>query len=292
MTELLAPILASLVWSLNPAVVSRWAKNAPPIFFTSVRALMALFFLFIIALPFYELTGQGALSLNGLPITALLVAALSAVFGPGLGDAFYVKSIQSLGGSLAVTIGYTYIVFTGIFAVILGVESYSILRFAGALLALAGVSMAILREGFNLRLKGLLYAVLAAVCWGMATVLIRLMRDFVDPLTLSIVRLMVVFMVMLLASIVIKERLTVNKEFIIATSITGVLGWGVGMVLFTYSIYRIGPSATAVATALTPVLSQATTRLIAGERPTIRMFVGAMLVASGIALAGLTSSLE
>lgn len=292
MTELVAPVLASLVWSLNPPVVSRWAKNAPPALFTSIRALMALVFLVAVVVPFSESVELDTRVLKDLPATVLLVAALSAVLGPGLGDAFYVKSIQVLGGSLAVTIGYTYIVFTGIFSVLLGVEGYSILKLAGALLAIAGVSAALLGENYSLRLKGLAYAVLAAICWGMATVLIRLMRDFIDPLTLSIVRLSVVFAVMLLTSLLMRERLVVNRGFIIATSITGIMGWGVGMVLFTYSIYRIGPSATAVTTALTPVLSQATSRLIAGERPTVKILLGALLVASGIFLAGLSSTLE
>jgi hypothetical protein len=72
--------------------------------------------------------------------------------------------------------------------------------------------------------------------------------------------------------------------FVIAVFITGVLSWGVGMVLFTYSIYSLGVSATVVATALAPVLSQLTTRLVAREPYSRRVVAGALLVSLGIVI--------
>jgi len=56
------------------------------------------------------------------------------------------------------------------------------------------------------------------------------------------------------------------------------------MVLFTYSIYSLGVSATVVATALAPVLSQLTTRLVAGELYSRRVVAGALLVSLGIVI--------
>jgi drug/metabolite transporter (DMT)-like permease len=76
----------------------------------------------------------------------------------------------------------------------------------------------------------------------------------------------------------------VDRGFVIAVFITGVLSWGVGMVLFTYSIYLLGVSATVVATALAPVLSQLTTRLVAREPYSRRVVAGALLVSLGIVI--------
>jgi DME family drug/metabolite transporter len=75
-----------------------------------------------------------------------------------------------------------------------------------------------------------------------------------------------------------------SRPLIKASLITGVLGWSIGMLLFIYSINRIGVSATAVATALTPVLSQLTVKLLSREKPTLKTLAGALLISSGIAV--------
>lgn len=282
MSSWLAPVVASLVWSLNPALVSKWARNSPPLLFTSFRALMALIFLLALVNPVLNVYlgfGESQLELSK---RVLFIAVLSAIVGPGLGDALYVKSIQILGGSLAVMISYTYVLFAGIFAGLLDIEDYTVLKAVGSTLAIAGVVVAVFKNSIRFSAKGIIYALLTAVSWGLATVLIRMVRGYMDPVTLSMIRLVVVFIAMLFASVLVREKLSIDRGFVAAASATGVLGWGIGMVLFTYSIYTIGPLATAVATALTPILSQITTRFIAGEKPTLRVFIGVTLVAIGI----------
>ncbi|MEM1880329.1 MAG: hypothetical protein QXE28_05255, partial [Desulfurococcaceae archaeon] len=48
MIDITVPVIASLLWSLNPAVISKWAKNSPPLLFTSIRALLAASFLLVV----------------------------------------------------------------------------------------------------------------------------------------------------------------------------------------------------------------------------------------------------
>ncbi|MEM0325862.1 MAG: DMT family transporter [Desulfurococcaceae archaeon] len=291
MIDITVPVIASLLWSLNPAVISKWAKNSPPLLFTSIRALLAASFLLVVLalLRTAGLTlGTVAYNTNSLNnTTVLLLIVLSAITGPAIGDAFYVKAIQKLGGSLAVVLSYTYIFFTGLFALLLHIEYPTTWMILGGVLAFTGVVVAVSSNSFTFRITGIAYALLAGVNWGLATVLIRLVRDYVDPVTLSIIRLAIVFLVMIPLSILFREAHRLSRDLLIATSITGILGWGVGMVLFIYSIYRIGPSLTAIATALTPVLSQVTTRIIASERISPRVFLGSFLVMLGIISASL-----
>jgi DME family drug/metabolite transporter len=281
----LVPVLLSFIWSLNPAVVSKWGKKSPPLLFTSVRALFALLFL-VPALFIFEAKST-AFSANKLPVGVLLAIFLSAVTGPGIGDAAYVKSIQLLGGPLAVTISYTYIFFTELIAFLLGVEKVTQWALLGSIVAFVGVVVAVAAKNSHVKLEGVAYALVAAVNWGLATVLIRYARDYLDPVALSIVRLSIVVVVMLLASFLLKEELSVNRGFFVAALVTGVLGWGVGMALFIYSIYSIGASTTAIATALTPILSQITSRLIARERVSLRLLLGALVVGAGIAISNM-----
>lgn len=53
------------------------------------------------------------------------------------------------------------------------------------------------------------------------------------------------------------------------------------MYLFIYSVGSIGVSATAVATALTPTLTMVTAKFLAGEKPSVRHFLGVLTTSVG-----------
>lgn len=270
-------VLTAVIWSFNPAIIYRFARRSPPFLFTSTRALFAIVFIS----AYLSLVGFKASSINS---TILLLIVLSAILGPGLGDVAYTKSIQLVGGSLAIIISYLYIFFAQVFTAIFLNERLGFNELVGATLAFLGVVIA--TYGQNSRSyvvkTGVLLALLAAVLWGAAVTLLRVFRDYVDAYTVSLTRLLVVLIFTAVTSLALHEPLIIDKGLVVATLFTGVLGWGVGMVLFTYSIYTLGVSATVVATALAPVLSQVTTRLVAGERWSLRTVLGALLVSIGI----------
>ncbi len=273
--------VASIMWSLNPAVVSRFRAFIKPFTYTALRAVAAILFL----TPVVTLGGIG---IQDGSLSALIVIVLSAIIGPGLGDALYTKSIQLIGGSLAVLISYTYIFVAQVIAAVAIGEPLRYTLIAGSMTAFAGIAVALLRseETSKLDLKGLACAVGAAILWGAATVMIKIALAYADTLSLTFVRLLVIaitFFPLGLALEGLPPR-THMRPLLIASSITGVLGWGIGMYLFVYSIFAIGVSATAIATALTPVLSQMSTKLIAGEKPRLRQVLGALLISIGIFL--------
>ncbi|MEM2208329.1 MAG: DMT family transporter [Sulfolobales archaeon] len=273
--------IASVMWSLNPAVVSRFKVFIRPVTYTAMRAVTALLFL----APMVTL---GGIDLRNDSTHALVVIVLSAIIGPGLGDALYTRSIQLIGGSLAVLISYTYIFVAQAVATITIGESLKYTVFIGSTMAFTGIAVAVLKseDTIKLDLRGLVYAVAAALLWGIATVMIKMALTYADTLSLTFVRLLVIATTFLPVGLAIegpppKAHL---RPLLIASSITGVLGWGVGMYLFVYSILAIGVSATAIATALTPVLSQISTKLLAGEHPGLRQVLGALLISIGIVL--------
>lgn len=269
------------MWSLNPAIVSRFRAFIRPITYTALRAILAVLSL----VPMALLNGVEIQSGSLYPVAVIL---LSAILGPGLGDAFYTRSIQLIGGSIAVLLSYTYIFVAQIVAAITVGEPLKHTTIAGSALAFLGIAVAVLRSGEKAKLssRGLAYAVAAALLWGIATVTIKTALLYADTLSLTFIRLLVIAVLFLPVGCAL-EGLPPKKHLhplLIASSLTGVLGWGVGMYLFVYSIYAIGVSATAIATALTPALSQISTKLIAGERPGVRQAVGAFLISVGIAL--------
>jgi drug/metabolite transporter (DMT)-like permease len=114
--------------------------------------------------------------------------------------------------------------------------------------------------------------------------MVGLALQYADTLTLTVLRLATILALLLPLGLLTEgpppgESL---RPLLIASAITGLLGWGAGMYLFVLSIGLIGVAATSAATALTPVLSQLTTKLVAGERVRASTVLGALLTAVGI----------
>ncbi|ADG91252.1 DMT family transporter [Thermosphaera aggregans] len=276
--DYIAPVIASLTWSINPAVISRYRDHIKPVLFTGFRALAALSFL----IPFTIWVNPG---LTGFTATSIIVVMLSAVLGPGIGDASYTRAIQILGGSLAVVVSYTYIFVSQVIAIVFLGEPLRFSVIAGSLIAFAGIVIASVNgNGGRISLNGLAYAATASITWGIATSLIKVALLYADTLILTVMRLGFIAIFFIPAGLIVEggPGEADTRPLIKASLITGVLGWSIGMLLFIYSINRIGVSATAVATALTPVLSQLTVKLLSREKPTLKTLAGALLISSGI----------
>uniref|UniRef100_A0A7C4HE75 DMT family transporter n=1 Tax=Staphylothermus marinus TaxID=2280 RepID=A0A7C4HE75_STAMA len=276
---LLAITGASFVWSLNPTIISRFAKKEDPFMLATLRIVFGIASL----TPLIFLKGLKA-SLNSFYTTLLMI--VSAILGPGLGDLLYVWSIQLIGGSLAVVIGYTYIFVSQSIAIIMLGEEFSFTLLIGSALAFAGVIYAVkprLERGLNV--SGVVFGFLSAIAWGSATVLIKILQQYFDPLSLTYLRLLAIaplFPVLTLVRGVNFKH--INRGLLIAASYTGAVGWGVGMVLYVYSIFRIGVAISVLVTALVPVLAQINVKLFAKEKVGTNNVIGALMVASAIAL--------
>jgi len=273
-----AIVLASVAWSLNPAVISRFRGYIKPITFTALRAAAALALLGPLAVGHLELRDSSP--------HAVVVIVLSAIVGPGIGDALYARSVQILGGSLAVVLAYTYIFVAQLLAALLLGEEPTLGVAVGTALAFGGAVLAVRprASGGRVSAVGVAYALGAATSWGVATVMVGLALQYADTLTLTVLRLATILALLLPLGLLTegpppRESL---RPLLIASAITGLLGWGVGMYLFVLSIGLIGVATTSAATALTPVLSQLTTKLVAGERVRASTVLGALLTAVGI----------
>jgi len=272
------PVLFAFFNSLDPAFIYRFAKDTPPLMFTFLKALMALPVATAAALTW------GA-NFSSTTAQAALLAVVSGVLGPCVGDAAYVRSIQLLGGSLAVIIGFTYIFFAqAISALVLG-EVVTPAAAVGAVVAFTGVAVSTLRrDKYSLSARGVSLALVAAICWSLAVVLVKAVQAHFGVAPLAVTRIASALLASLAASVVLRENRVLRKRYLVAALVSGTLVWGFGMLLYIQSVYLLGVSVTVVALALTPVLSQLTTRFFSGERAPARVAVGAVLVAVGIAL--------
>ena len=273
---LVAAIAATTVWSLNPAIISRFSRDIKPLVFAGLKALIG-------SLPLL-------LFLRNLHVNwdvGLLVAIISALLGPGLGDALYAQAIRFLGGSLAVVISYTYIfIATGLSILFLG-ERGGLTVLTGTVLAFTGVVVGagLANKRLTLKFRGIMYSAGAALSWGVGTVLIRVALNYYGFIELTALRFLTVGVVFTLLGLKL-EGFSTNphsrRNLLLASTLNGLLGLTLGGLLFTYAIQSIGVTATVIATSLTPILSQWTTKIIAHEKTQLNTIIGAVLVALGI----------
>jgi len=185
-----------------------------------------------------------------------------------------------------VVLSYTYIFVSQFIAAAFLNEPLKPSVLIGSLLAFAGIIVASVNGGgVRVSAKGIGYALLASLSWGVATVMIKVALFYADVFTLTVMRLGFTAVFFIPAGLIVEggPSKTDSKPMAKAALITGVLGWSIGMLLFIYSIGMIGVSATAVATALTPVLSQLTVKALSREKPALKTIIGALLISTGIA---------
>ncbi|MGC8975315.1 MAG: DMT family transporter [Thermoprotei archaeon] len=279
-----AILVASVLWSLSPALISRYRDIVRPVTFTGLRALTAASSVFLVLLCL-------GVSSEAVELSTLFLIILSALIGPGLGDVCFTKSIKILGGFTAVVLSYTYIFFAqAVAAVFLG-ESVRLPAVLGATLAFLGVVLVAGSDSSRLRVEreGFAYAMLASVSWGVSIALIKVALRFVSEVFLTLLRLVVIFVVFLPLGLAVEglPPKGIFGQLLAVASATAILDWSLGMYLFIYSIGSIGVSATAVATALTPALTTVTTRFLSGERPSATHFLGVLITSVGILVTAL-----
>ncbi len=279
---------AAVMWSFNPAFISRYKESLHPVFFTGLRALMA----FIPAMLLSCFTGFKAV-FTPLSITLFITSAL---IGPGVGDTAYTRAIQLLGGGKAAVISYTYIFVAQALSALFG-EALGLGTLIGAILAFLGLLISIPQHTGSSRnpLRGLGYGALASLSWGLGAVLSGFSLDFTDPTSLLTIRLFTLFVAFLpLGGLSIARGGNYNisrnaRGLLICASLTGIVGWFGGMYFFLASLALIGTASTVLATALTPIISMMTTRNIAGESHGYKLILGAILTSLGIGIAALLS---
>ncbi|MEM2021142.1 MAG: DMT family transporter [Zestosphaera sp.] len=278
----------AVMWSFNPAFISRYKESLHPIFFTGLRALMA----FIPAVLLSYLVGFKAVFT---PLSISLFV-FSALIGPGVGDAAYTRAIQLLGGGKAVVISYTYIfIAQALSALFEEVVGPGIL--VGALLAFLGLLVSMPQDTGSSRtsLRGLGYGALASLSWGFGAVLSSFSLHFTDPASLLAIRLFILFIVFLplgMLSIARGGDYSISRNargLLISAGVTGIIGWFGGTYFFLASLALVGTASTVLATALTPIISMMTTRNIARESHSHKLVLGAILTSLGIGIAAFLS---
>ncbi len=267
-------------WSIAPSLVALERGKYNSIVANAARSLYASLFLLPYAL----------LHLSELTPYNLGIAALVGFCGAVIGDTLYVASLRTASPGLVIPVSYTYVVVAQIigFAIGSGVGWNDI---AASLIAIAGIYIAYRREADGrASLRGLLYASGASVSWGVFVHLVKYGVSLMDPLLLNFTRLLIAGIILYTISSIVYGLGETNRAMVRFryTSLSGVVGFGIGGSFFYLSLTTLRFSPVIVATALTPLTAVFTARLMLGEEVKARHFIGAAVVVVAIILTNLS----
>lgn len=287
----LSALGSAFFWAINSLLVRSQTARIGAISLNGLQYVFAALFFLTILFP----TGRVGLVMEIAPVwLAALVAA--ALIGMGGGDTMYVRSLGLIGVARAFPIAMSaYLLLTFMVAVAFLGESLTLKMVVGGIAVASGISFIGLSsphqgaEGAKLgreRNLGLLTASGAALCWTIAVSILKLALAEVDVIVANAVRLPMVALALVAISAGrgdFKPRLYGWRSLSVVGT-AGVLGIGVGSLLFLFAVQTAGAAKTAVLSSTSPLFAVPFSALFLRERVTTPVVVGTLLCVAGIVL--------
>ncbi len=278
----------ALAWAIGSTLIKNLSKKLDAITLNAPRAAVGGIFLILAVF----LTGRAS-GFHDLDATQVAVMIASMLIGGGLGDTFYIMSMSRIGLSRAYPIAETYPALTLLLGVAFLDETVTWHVIVGLVLVVAGVIL-LGRPNSEQRQSprsqsdvwGVVLALLAAVCWSLSGVILSLVVKTPDPLVVASVRLpalAIVFWVVVAVRHTAPRLKTLSRTDWINTIIGGLVGWGVGSLLFVMSLAKMGATRTAIITCISPLFALPICVLFLGERLTRETLIGTVLTIAGVA---------
>lgn len=286
----LAAVGAALAWAVASLIIKPISTKFSSLSINSIKLSMG----WIILTAIMALWGKlGSLTFVGWHSTACVIG--SGILGLAIGTTFQIKSLSLADISKVYPITCSsWFLFTGIIAVIFLGEAITYHTILGAILIALGItflsspSKGEEKETPSVNsVKGIIFALLAGLCWAGATSLVKLGLYEVDPLMVNVIR--IPFAVLLLATLAlsrgeVSEYRRYNHRDLIQIGIAGFLSQTVGEVLFFLSVQLAGATKAAILSSISPLFIAPLSVIFLKEKPTKRVILGIIVCTIGIPL--------
>lgn len=235
--------------------------------------------------------------LLGLPPRAVGVLLFSVLLNMVLGDLLQYAAITRLGIALAMPIASSYPLVTLLIATATLGETPTVRAAIGTVLVIVGVILVALpRRALDAagakrfaapaagHWAGVAFALAAAVCLAVATILTRVALREIDALAANVLRLP--FGALLCTLIAVAQRRPpwrATRRNLLPLGLAGLTGLGSSM-SFLIAITLVGASTTATLNAAAPIFGLLGAVLFLHERPTRRNIVGTIIAFVGVIL--------
>ncbi len=295
MTGSILALTAALSWAVSSTILKFLTARIDTILLNTVRLCVTS----LLLLAFILLSGRGD-ELANTPFRSLAFLMASGIVALAVGDTVYIKSLSYLNVSQAFPIAQcANPVVTMTLAILLLGERVTWVTGLGTLFVLAGIYL-ITRKPLASRLKttdvisvkGIMLALTAGVGWAIAAVTIKLGAVNQDPIVAAAIRISTAAVVLLVFNLSRKQNAATQlKSFssrsLLLTIASGIIDYGVGIVVFIVAIQLIGAGKTVVLVATSPLLLLPFSILILKEKVTRLTLAGIVSGIAGIVLVSL-----
>ena len=288
-----AALASSLTWALTSVLLTSQAGRIPPLTMSAIRSFTASLLLLAMLVATRGLTQFDEVG----AITVLSMAG-SGIMGQAVGDTLYINALGLLGVTRSFPItNSAYPFLTFVLSVVLLGEDVKWTTPLGGALIVAGITWIVIEQrrgdaAAEIRVdivRGAAFALAAALAWSLATVWLRGQQGSLDSIGAASIRIPAASLAVI-TTIAMTTRsrraappspkLTATGVGVVATA--GLLGTGIGSVLFIYAVAEIGAAKTAFLTTSAPLFALPMGVLILSERLTRRELVGTVLTIGGI----------
>lgn len=292
MTGTLVGLLCAATWAFGSVTLRDLGKKLDPFTLNASRSVVAALATLAAALT---IGGTGAY--RALTPEKLFFLLASVALGGVIGDSCHVVGLSRMGVSRAFPIASTYPAVVLVLSLVFLHERVDAAILSGLGLVLGGILLmgkpSLTSQGEQAgspRASGAPYALLASLSWGASTVLVAPGIEGLDTLMAASIRTPALS---LMLWVIVALRGTFSDLFTLSAKEWGILiagglvGWGLGSLLFLLSISLAGPTRAAIYTATSPLFALPISIVFLKERPNLTVLIGTALTVGGIVLVSL-----
>ncbi|MBI5283821.1 MAG: DMT family transporter [Chloroflexi bacterium] len=285
-----AALGSSALWAFTSVLLASQAGRLRPLLMSAVRSLTAS----LILVGLLVATG-GLVQMKEMTFITGISMAGSGIVGQAVGDTLYINALGFLGVSRTFPItNSAYPFLTFLLAVLLLGEAVTWTLPVGGALIVAGITWIVLEQrradaegSVKVELlRGVAFALFAALAWAAATVWLRGQQGNLNAVGAASLRIpaasAAVWLTIGMTRAGEQPLRQVTPRSLAIVALAGLLGTGIGSILFIYSVEEIGAAKTAFLTTSAPLFALPMGVLFLSEKLTPRVLLGTAVTIAGI----------
>jgi drug/metabolite transporter (DMT)-like permease len=286
-------LIGAALFGLSNVVYKSQSSEIHPLVINALKMWITLPVILVLVLIFLYPTGFN------IPLHSIPFLMGSIIFGAVIGDLIYLTSQARIGVSRAFPIAMIFPLFTYFLSIIFLDEPLLLTRLIGVVLAILGLSLITREQAKHEENKaessdilalhkwdklGIALALLAALFWAIATVVLQFGLVGADPIDANLIRILT-GSAFILPLFIIARRQGMplpNKRATKLVLIAGFFGMGIGSILYVNAVFFTGAAVTSVIASTAPLFALPFTVLYLREKVTPLIVVGTILTISGV----------
>jgi drug/metabolite transporter (DMT)-like permease len=286
----LAAIATAVLFASTNVVYKKLGDRITTLEIVATRTFVSLPLAIILVLPLFNPDGI-FLTFDG-----VIILAISMIIGLVIGDFLYFESQERIGVSRAFPIAASYPLLVYLLAAMFLEEPVYPIRVLGAIMVVVGVGL--ITHDQNIQAKntlgedrrkiiiGVAFALITFVAWAISDLTLQVGLQDIDPLDANFVRIIVATLIFLPAipKSSGKSQLRTDRRLLAIVLLTGFVGFGITLVLFTFAVAYIGATVNSVILAASPLVGTPLSIAFLDEEAPKLIVAGTILAVLGVAL--------